>query len=205
MELGDIYSDAFGRHPFSARSFCGTAEWVSVTRDHFPEPDAPSVVQDVEMLLASVPESLHRKVGAGATTHASMLFLPWGTTGGVGIVNLVAGDDVLVALMDIAGRTDLEHLIAADIARAVELTVCSKDEMDMCPSVRLAGAAAAVTEAETRRRMSAKEFQEAIADVRWLLRTSAVFPFLAAERKEFSSITLNVVQPLKGRSGSMLD
>lgn len=203
MEIGVIYRDSWGRHPLAAQSWCGPAEWKSTSFDHFPESDGPGVVLQFQALLASVPESLRRKVSAGLASRASMQFLPWATSG-VGVVTLVAGDDALVAFMDIAGRKDLHHLLLADVEGCVKLTACAIDALEMCPSVPVVGAGAAVQEAERRRRLSGREFQEVVEAVRWLLRSNSAFPLLGAEPRELSSLTINVVQPLEGRSATLL-
>lgn len=194
MKVGTLCGDALGRHPFARTSWIGPAEWCCVRNPvNVDEGDQERLM---EVLALSVPSGLDWLAHLPERPRAVVSFLPWNHSGiGVLTITTVRDRHAVVVALDLAGRTDLRYLIQAEADGCLGVAACSKDVSPVFP---LLGLTHAVLEAEGHPRLTAREFTGAIEDLRWTLRTDAVFPMLGITPPEsdLESLTFNVCQPL---------
>lgn len=198
MTTGQIWPDSLGQHPYAQASWIGQASWrtsdpgIVTSRpdgqlERFPR---------LEVLDLSVPPSLHWRACSENLRWAVARFVPWLPDSGIAIVTLAGGEDALIAVVDVAGRTDLQGLQQAGAEHRVAAAACNELDLEVCPLLPVVGVAEALAEATSKRRLSARELAEVIDNLRWVLRSPALFPMLGLSPRQLKSVTLNVCRPL---------
>lgn len=203
MTPGKIWPDSLGQHPYARDSWIGQAIWRTFDPQniYMDEDGEPAVFPELRVLALSVPPSMHWLTCRQGPLRAFASFLPWRDSG-IGIVALAASDagtnEVVIAVNDLAGRTDTHDLRLAAAESRVGIAACTELEPEVCPIHPIVGLADALAEAGSYRRLAARELTEAVEDVRWTLRSPAVFPMagLGLSGMDLRSITLNVTLPL---------
>jgi hypothetical protein len=194
MQVGTLSGDSFGHHPFAQTSWIGPAQWCSVRKQ--ADFDERCQARLMHVLALSVPSGLDWLAHLPERPRAVVSFLPWHHSG-IGVLTITTACErhaVAVAL-DLAGRIDLRYLVQAEADGCLGIAACSDDVSPVFP---LLGLTPAVCEAEGHPRLTAREFTSAIEDLRWALRTDALFPMLGIAPREsvLESLTVNVCQPL---------
>lgn len=191
MEAGKLWKDSLGHHPFARSSWIGKADWLALNM-RSPVLDDPDEEAEwkAELLALSVPSGLDWLVDTTAKPRALITFLPWRDSG-IGLFTMANSIHAVVAVLDLAGRGDLLHLAEADAQGRLLVAACSSD---VSPTFPLRGLSPAIREAGGHRRLAARELTEAIEDLRWLLRSPALYHLcgLPSSELELESLTLNV-------------
>jgi len=203
--IGQLFREAFGPNPFASATWIGQAAWQTLeptTVPAYPEglfaDYADGFIEqlpELQVLQVSVPPDLLWAACNAASPRAVASFLPWRDSG-IGVITLTKADEALVVVMDLAGRADAVALRDASAEDRVAAALCTEKELEICPLLKVVGVSEALAEAASHRRLAAREVVEAIEDLRWILRTDAVFPLLGLMPTRLKSLTLNVCQPL---------
>lgn len=170
--LGHVYPDADcpQHHLHAARAYVGRAHLL--THHFFSPDDSPEPDNAMHSVMLSVPPSMHRRVVEDRPSlRAVTVLVPWAKTSGIGILVVDAGGmDAVLAVLDIAGRTDLEQLNVAARDGRVTAGIASDADPNVTPLVPVSGFADALSDARSLRRLAAREFVESVAAVRSILR-----------------------------------
>lgn len=191
MHAGHVYPESDSHHPLATRSYCGHAFLLT---HYFNSPgDPPTADTAMHSILLAVPASMHRSVlEERPPIRATAVLAPWVARGGVGLLAVSTAVDAVVAVVDIAGRSDLAELQVAARRGRLSIGISSDEDPAVTPLVDVAGFADALAEARSLRRLSARELVEATAEVRSLLRGPAGRAFLGSSTAKLDSLTINV-------------
>lgn len=206
IKIGRLHRDSFGANAFSAACFIGQAAWQTLEPATLPTipdglvsdyPDGHSYERpELQVLQVSVPPNLLWAACGSANTRPVASFLPWQDSGIV-TFTLAEAEEALVVVLDLAGRADIQALQTAGAEGRVAIALCAADEPEIRPLLKVVGVHEALAEASTQRRLAARELVKAIEDLRWILRTDAVFALLGLPPRQnlLRSISLNVCLP----------
>lgn len=138
-------------------------------------------------MMLAVPASMHQRVvETRPRTRVSIAFLPWSQSGfGLLVLCVGAGGgveaaDVVVAILDIAGRADLFGLQAAERRGRLSVGIASDADPSVTPLVPVAGFSEALNDARLLRRLTARELAACVEEVRSVLRGSAAHALLGS-------------------------
>lgn len=147
----------------------------------------------LHVLVLSVPADLHEFRGV-LIADASARLGEWSGRS-VGVVQVRTPSHLVVAFLDVAGRKDLTQLERAADGSGVYAMPVAADETDT-PLVRICGFRDMLAEAATLRRLTAREFTEAVAGLREELRGPRSLAALPPLIPRFKSVSVNVCMPL---------
>lgn len=202
--FGRTYRDATPHHPHALESYVGQAV-LQVHRGYMPDenPHADATWHSINL---AVPPAFHAAaLRAINGLVATVSLVPYNDTSGLGILTVRTapepdGCSAVLAVLDLAGRPDLQALRSNALEDLVAVGPVNSADPAVTPQARLVGLYRALDEARPLRRLMARELVQAMEDVRALLRTKAAHALLGtfAEHRLWScpprlkSITLNV-------------
>lgn len=177
MNLGQVFADADGQHPHAVNSYVGRSILQAAPGNSFDDPSTLQVAW--HSIMVAAPLSMHRQVfERRAPARAAVSLVPWSESSGLGLLVVNAVADVVLAILDIAGRTDLTELQLAARQDKLAVGIASDADAGVTPLLPVSGFADALSEARTLRRLSARELAEAITEVRLILRGPAAYSLL---------------------------
>lgn len=186
---GKLWASADGAHPGCEQVFFGQSCWSTLSAD----PARGSAGLGLEVLLLSVPPDLHEFQGV-VLAECSARLSAWKESA-LGLVKLRTSSQVVLAVLDVAGRRDLARLERAARGSGVyAMTVAAGQRAT--PVLRIHGFRDMLSEAAGLRRLTAKEFTAAIADLRAELRETRDHWCLRSAAEQVKTLTINVTQPL---------
>lgn len=192
MTPGKLWPDADGRHPHAEHSWIGQACWTTLSVS--VAIGASARQPDLEVLVLSVPASLHGDFGMRVAT-CSARWKSW-KQGGVACVTLRTPSHLLAALVDVAGHSKLDHLKAAASDGRLYAMPVAEDLPEVTPLVPIYGFRDMLVEAAASRPLAAREFTQAISDLRADLRQPGGWSELSPFEQRVDCLTINACVPI---------
>ena len=192
MTPGKLWPDADGRHPHAGQSWIGQACWTTLSVHIAIGSSARR--PDMAALILSVPASLHADFGMRVAS-CSARWRNWHDTG-VGCVTLRTPTHLAVAVLDVAGHTESDRLKAAASDGCLYAIPVAEELAEVTPLVPIYGFRDMLVEAAAARRLTAREFTQAVADVRADLRRPQGFSELSPFEQQVDSLIVNVCMPI---------
>jgi len=191
LTLGHVYADSEGQHPLTSSSYCGQA--VLQTHQFNSPDDPPSAECTWHSIMLAAPASMHRQVlDARPPIRATAALVPWAGSG-IGLLVVHAAADAVLAVMDIAGRSDLTELQTAAHLGKVAAGIATDEDPAVTPLVPLAGFGEAISDARSMRRLAGRELVTAVAEVRAILRGPWAHRLLGIPSvSRLDSLTVNI-------------
>lgn len=189
MTLGKLWADADGQHPNAELSWLGQSFWSTLTT-------SASGLPAVEGLVQPAPSAVLDLVGLMRyPAYFSAVPMQVGDSA-VGLLVLHADGNVVVSVLDLAGRSDLELLEIAAVDCRLYALLVSQSRPGLTPLVPIRGFSELLAETEGLRRLAAREVVDAVAKLRRNLRgPDAASVLMLPEVQRLKSLSITVCQP----------
>lgn len=189
MTLGKLWADADGHHPNAEMSWVGQSFWSTLIT-------SASELLAVEGLIQPVPPAVLDLVGR-MRYPASLRAMPRQVSdSAVGLGVLHVDGHVVVSVIDLAGRSDLEPLEIAAVDCRLYAVLVNEDQPRVAPLVPLRGFKELLSETAGLRRLAAREVVDAVAKLRCDLRGPDPWSVLMLpDAQRLRSVTVTVCQP----------
>jgi hypothetical protein len=192
MTPGKLWPDADGRHPHAEQSWIGQACWTTLSVNIAIGSSARQ--PDLAALVLSAPASLHGDFGMRVAT-CSARWRKWNDAG-VACVSLRTPTHLVAAVLDVAGNTHFDRLKAAASDGCLYAMPVAEEMAQVTPLVPIYGFRDMLVDAAAARRLTAREFTQAITDLRAeLRRPDGWFEFSAFDQR-VDCLTVNVGIPI---------
>lgn len=189
MTLGKLWADADGQHPNAELSWLGQSFWSTLTT-------GASGVPAVEGLIQPAPSAVLDLVGLMRYPACFRAVPMQVADSAVGLLVLHADDHVVVSVLDLAGRSDLELLEIAAVDCRLYALMVSQSRPGVAPLVPVRGFSELLGEIEGLRRLAAREVVDTVAKLRLQLRGPDAWSVLMLpDAERLKSLTITVCQP----------
>jgi len=198
MTPGEVFY--IGPHAFAQQAYMARAFWTRLPMPEVLRED--EIWTEIQTLLVSVPplvqERFFLSLWEGQLRGKATLFPIKQDASCLALLSLVAGQDAVVTVLDLAGNGTAPELGRAAREGATFAVLVSQDEDEMRPLLPIDGLAAAVDQASLKPRLAARELVEGVGELRAALGGSKLFEILGIPEQPLQTLTIAVGQPVLG-------